>query len=67
MSLNELLRKIEYFKSIYFVLDKHSFLSYPLKKEQADILIDAMFNPISLNDSMANIDQLYRENLLVTV
>ncbi len=51
----------------YFVLDKHSFLSYPLQKEQADILIGAMFNPFDLNDSEVCANQLYKENLLVTV
>jgi lauroyl/myristoyl acyltransferase len=51
----------------YFVMDKHSFLSYPLEKEYAEILIGAMFNPFDLNSSKFDATQLYKENLLITV
>jgi lauroyl/myristoyl acyltransferase len=51
----------------YFVMDKHSFLSYPLEKKYAEVLISAMFNSFDLNSSKFDVTQLYKENLLVTV
>jgi lauroyl/myristoyl acyltransferase len=49
----------------YFVMDKHNFLSYPLEKECAEVLINAMFNPIDLITSKFDAWHLYKENLLI--
>lgn len=53
-------------KEKYYVMDKQSFLSYPLEKEYAEVLISAMFNPFDLKSSNFTATKLFQEHLLIT-
>ncbi len=53
-------------KEKYYVMDKQSFLSYPLEKEYAEVLISAMFNPFDLKASNFTATKLFQEHLLIT-